>query len=91
MVRKQAGYSTGTFYSKNNAVLTYLDRIPDKLIIDTEPSKRELNEIDLIKRMISTYFEVVKKNVNDIIPKTIITFLVKKVQVLLDFALVVRV
>lgn len=66
-------------------MLTYLDRIPDKLIIESKPSKREVNEIELIKRMISSYFEVVKKNINDIIPKTIITFLVKKVKSYTNF------
>lgn len=56
----------------------HLTRIPDKLMIDSKPSKRERNEINLIKRMINSYFDVVKKNVNDLIPKTVITFFIKK-------------
>ena len=63
----------------NNPVLTYLERIPDKLYLNDELTRREKNEIQLIKRMIMSYFDVVKKNVNDLIPKTIITLLVKKV------------
>ena len=58
--------------------LMHLNRIPDKLMIDTKPSKREKNEINLIKRMINSYFDVVKKNVNDLVPKTVITFFIKK-------------
>jgi hypothetical protein len=40
--------------------------------------KRERNEIDLIKQMIFNYFEVVKKNVCDYIPKIVLTLLVKQ-------------
>jgi len=41
-------------------------------------SKRERNEIDLIKQMLLNYFDVVKKNVCDYIPKIIFTLLVGK-------------
>lgn len=58
--------------------LMYLNRIPDKLMIDDKPSRRERNEINLIKRMITSYFDVVKKNINDLVPKSIITFFIRK-------------
>lgn len=61
-----------------SATLMHLNRIPDKLMIDDKPSKRERSEINLIKRMIISYFDVVKKNVNDLVPKTIITFFIRK-------------
>lgn len=38
--------------------------------------KRERNEIKLIKSMLFNYFEVVKKNMCDYIPKIILTLLV---------------
>lgn len=60
------------------APLQHLSRIPDRLMIETKPSKRERNEIALIKQMITSYFDVVKKNVNDLVPKTIITFFIKR-------------
>lgn len=60
------------------STLMHLHRIPDKLMIDNKPSKREKNEINLIKRMINSYFDVVKKNVNDLVPKAVITFFIKK-------------
>lgn len=41
-------------------------------------SKRERNEIELIKQMLFNYFEVVKKNICDYIPKIIFTLLVGK-------------
>lgn len=40
--------------------------------------KREKNEINLIKNMLYNYFEVVKKNMCDYIPKIILTLLVQK-------------
>ena len=40
--------------------------------------KRERNEIELIKQMLFNYFEVVKKNICDYIPKIILTLLVTK-------------
>ena len=58
--------------------LVHLSRIPEKLMIETKPSKREKNEVTLIKRMIVSYFGVVKKNINDLVPKAIITFFIKK-------------
>lgn len=41
-------------------------------------SKRERNEIDLIKDMLFNYFEVVKKNICDYVPKIVFTLLVGK-------------
>ena len=41
-------------------------------------SKREVTEIEMIKRLITSYFNVVKKNINDSIPKTVITMLVNQ-------------
>lgn len=41
-------------------------------------TKREKNEIELIKQMLFNYFEVVKKNVCDYIPKIVLTLLVHK-------------
>ena len=35
-------------------------------------------EIKIIKNLISSYFNIVRKNMNDIVPKTIIAFLVNK-------------
>ncbi len=43
-------------------------------------SKREQIEVDMIKKLITSYFNVVKKNINDSIPKTVINFLVNGVK-----------
>ena len=44
-------------------------------------TKREGIEVDMTKRLITSYFNVVKKNINDTVPKTIITFLVDGVRI----------
>lgn len=44
----------------------------------TNMTKRERNEIELIKQMLFNYFEVVKKNICDYIPKIVLTLLVHK-------------
>jgi len=46
--------------------------------VKAKASKRELTEIEMIKRLIVSYFNVVKKNINDNIPKTVITMLVNQ-------------
>jgi len=43
-----------------------------------KPSKREQTEVDTIKNLIISYYKVVKRNICDSIPKSIITFLVNK-------------
>ncbi len=44
-----------------------------------KPTKREVYEVKIIKKFISCYFDVVKKNINDFVPKTIITLFVNQV------------
>ena len=42
----------------------------------SKPKPREQTETDLIKKLIVSYFNVVKKNINDLVPKSIVTFLI---------------
>jgi hypothetical protein len=59
-------------------------KVPGNIVADDSQKsmknipKRERNEIDLIKQMIFNYFEVVKKNICDYIPKIVLTLLVKQ-------------
>ena len=41
-------------------------------------SPRSQMEIRIIKNLITSYFNIVRKNLNDIVPKTIIAMLVNK-------------
>lgn len=53
-----------------------LPSVPGIIKVNDNPKLREQTETDMIKRLIVSYFNVVKKNINDLVPKTIVTFLV---------------
>ncbi len=55
-----------------------LPNMPSCIKITHKASKRETIEIEMIKKLIQSYFNVVKKNVNDSVPKTIVTLLVNQ-------------
>ncbi len=42
------------------------------------PSSREVMETCIIKNLISSYYQLVKKNISDLVPKTIMCFLVNE-------------
>lgn len=50
--------------------------MPAVIKVGENAKLREQTETEMIKRLITSYFNVVKKNVNDSVPKTIVTFLV---------------
>jgi len=55
---------------------TYLTQPPNTIKVSEKMTKREQIEVEMIKRLITSYFDVVKKNICDTVPKTIISFLV---------------
>ncbi|CAD8126124.1 unnamed protein product [Paramecium sonneborni] len=55
-----------------------LPQVPNTIKITDRPSKREQTEMDMIKDLLISYFNLVKKNICDSVPKTIITFLVNQ-------------
>ena len=42
------------------------------------PTSRDVMETKIIKNLINSYYHVVKKNINDLVPKTIMCFLVNQ-------------
>ena len=42
------------------------------------PTARDIMETSIIKNLINSYYHVVKKNINDLVPKTIMCFLVNQ-------------
>ncbi len=55
----------------------YINNLPIQMRANN-PNSRDLMETCIIKNLISSYFHVVKKNICDFVPKTIICFLVNK-------------
>ena len=66
-----------TSFAEHNTLPRYrLPCIPTVIKVSENAKPREQTETEMIKRLITSYFNVVKKNINDSVPKTIVTFLV---------------
>lgn len=61
--------------------IVQLPQVPDTMRqTDAPPSDREMVETEIIKSLIDSYFSIVRKNYIDMVPKTIMYFLVNHVK-----------
>jgi len=61
--------------------IVQLPQIPDTMRqTDVPPTDREKTEMEIIKSLIESYFAIVRKNFIDLVPKTIMYFLVNHVR-----------
>jgi len=69
-------------YMQKNVKPVHLPQVPSSLRATREEmgcsSPRSQMEIRIIKNLITSYFNIVRKNLNDLVPKTVIAMLVNK-------------
>jgi len=66
------------YKTKDKYMFNFLEK---KIILKKKPgsiNSRELTEIYIIKNLLKSYFKIVKKNIGDMIPKTVMHLLVNK-------------
>lgn len=70
-----------TAASNGPPMVVHLPQVPDSMRQgDAPPSERERVEMEIIKSLIESYFSIVLKNFIDMVPKTIMYFLVNHVR-----------
>lgn len=77
---KNGGFFGGFFSLKNKKRLAAMEAPPSTLRASGSMSERESLETEVIKLLIQSYFNIVKKNVADIIPKSIMLKLINKLK-----------
>lgn len=61
--------------------IVHLPQVPDTMKqTDAPPTERDQVEMEVIKSLIESYFQIVRKNFCDMVPKTIMYFLVNHVR-----------
>lgn len=67
--------------AKGPPSIVHLPQVPDSMRqADVPPTERERVEMEIIKSLIDSYFSIVRKNFIDLVPKTIMYFLVNHVR-----------
>merc|ERR1712112_616847 len=62
--------------TKDDNLTIRLPQVAQTVMPNNAPSDRERVEIDIIKSLIASYFNVVRKNIVDAVPKSIMFFMV---------------
>ena len=66
-------------FDRSNLPPVVLPQIPHKMRASAEQeSARVIMETKVIQNLIQSYFDLVKKNIADMVPKTIMAFLVQE-------------
>ena len=80
-LKKDTKFSVG--YEADNNMITHIPQVglvrpPKKMRIDSNPNGKEIVETQILKNCISSYFNIVRKHIADLVPKTIMAFLINK-------------
>ncbi|VEU20262.1 DEKNAAC101230 [Brettanomyces naardenensis] len=68
----------GFFQSKNKKKLVSMEAPPNVLRASGQMTDRETQETEVIKLLIQSYFNIIKKNVADIVPKAVMLKLIQQ-------------
>ena len=77
-IEEKSGFFGGFFSSKNKKKLAALESPPPVLKATGQMTERENMETEIIKLLINSYFNIVKRTIADIIPKSIMLKLIVK-------------
>ncbi|EDO16841.1 hypothetical protein Kpol_1056p42 [Vanderwaltozyma polyspora DSM 70294] len=78
VAEEKSGFFGGFFSTKNKKKLAALESPPPVLKATGQMTERETMETEVIKLLISSYFNIVKRTVADVIPKAIMLKLIVK-------------
>ncbi|KAF4644033.1 dynamin-related protein DRPA [Toxoplasma gondii] len=84
------GSFAGSALDRVRACRISLPQVPSIVAPSEVPSEREQIETDLIKSLIWSYFQIVRKNVSDAVPKSIMYFMVNTAKDVLQRELVAQ-
>lgn len=76
--KSTSSFFGGFFQSKNKKKLVTMEAPPNVLRATGQMTEREAQETEVIKLLIQSYFNIVKKNIADIIPKAVMLKLIQQ-------------
>ena len=70
-------------YEADNSMIVYISQIriinaPKIMRVNESQGESEIVETQIIKNCMSSYFNIVRKHISDLVPKTIMVFLINK-------------
>ena len=75
-----SGRASGTTPAQSAAQPISLSRPPDTLLVPPTTTEQEIVQVRVTRVLVNSYFDIVRKNVQDMVPKIVMNFMVNHVQ-----------